>query len=179
MGRDKAAIRVQADPSGLTLASRAAGLLSEVCAAAVEVGPGHTPLPRVVESSPGQGPLYGVVAGWRALGEGGWKGPVLVVATDLPNLTGGMLGWLAGQPGDGSVVPVAHGRVQPLCARYSPADLDTAARLVAGGDRAMTALLSSIDACLAPEESWAPAAGGVAVLLDVDTPEDLRRVTGG
>lgn len=88
-----------------------------------------------------------------------------------------MLEWLAGRPGGRSVVPVANGRVQPLCARYSPADLDTAAQLVAGGERSMTALLAATDPELVHESDWAPAVGGVAVLEDVDTPEDLKRVT--
>ncbi len=173
MGRDKAAIRVAGHPAGPTLASRAAGLLSTVCSPAVEVGPGHTDLPAVVEPSPGEGPLSGLVAGWRALSEAGWYGPVLVLATDLPNLTGQMLHWLAGQPEEGSVVPVARGRVQPLCARYSPADLDTAAVLVAAGKRAMKDLLSVTDPRLATETDWADAAGGPSVLSDVDTPADL------
>lgn len=178
MGRDKASIPIDAAGTGLTLATRTAVLLLEVCDPTLEVGPGHSGLQAVQESRPGQGPLVALVAGWRELAAGGWEGPVLVVSTDLPKLTVGMLEWLAGHAGSRSVVPVVHGRVQPLCARYSPADLHTAERLVAGGARAMTALLEATDPELEPERSWATAAGGDSVLEDVDTPGDLRRVTG-
>lgn len=177
MGRDKASIPSDDPGAGTTLAARTAGLLGSVCRRAVEVGPGHSALPVVDEVGPGRGPLSALVAGWNALKAGGWDGPVLVVATDLPNLTGGMLEWLAGRPGGRSVVPVANGRVQPLCARYSPTDLDRAAQLVADGERSMKALLAATEPELVHESVWAPAVGGVSVLEDVDTPEDLKRVT--
>jgi molybdopterin-guanine dinucleotide biosynthesis protein A len=180
MGVDKAAIRLSdADGrSGPTLAERTVDLLLEACSPAVEVGPGRTCLPAVAESPAGAGPLAAMVAGWDALRAGGWFGPVVVVATDLPMLTSSMLVWLAEHPASGSVVPVAGGRVQPLCARYSPADMDVAARLVRQGERALSALLDVTDPLLAGEDAWAAGAGGDAVLTDVDTPEDLRRVTG-
>lgn len=190
MGRDKALLPA-ADPVGgpvagrsreerstLTLSARTAAILSRCCSPAVEVGPGHTVLTSVTEPEPGQGPLAAIAAGWRALGAAGWRGPVVVLATDLPNLTDGMVTWLAGRAGTRSVVPTASGRVQPLCARYCPADLDRVADLLADGRRAMTALLDASDPELVPEDEWASAAGGVGVLADVDTPEDLRRVTG-
>ena len=48
---------------------------------------------------------------------------MLVVATDLPRLTQGLVAWLARYPSLDSVVPVDGGHPQPLCARYSAADL--------------------------------------------------------
>lgn len=194
MGRDKASLRLagtgpageqrpeatlaEGGTQGWTLAERTARLLGSVCSPAVEVGPGHTRLEQVLEDPPGGGPLAALVAGWEALATGGWHGPVVVVATDLPNLSASMIGWLAGYPQSRSVVPVAAGRVQPLCARYCASDMDVAVGLVAHGHRAMTALLEATDPILAAEDEWAPAAGGAQVLVDVDTPEDLRRVVG-
>ncbi len=186
MGRDKASLRLAGDrqprhvspEGGPTLAQRTAGLLAAACSPALELGPGWSGLPVVPEPRPGMGPPAAIAAGWEALTSTGWGGPVIVVATDLPNLTGSMLAWLAGRPGDRSVVPVAGGRVQPLCARYSPADLERACRLVAGGRRSMRALLEDTRPELAPEYEWAGAAGGVEVLADVDTGEDLRRLMG-
>ena len=183
MGRDKAAIpAAELDPDGtppaeLSLAERTARLLEDVCARSIEVGPGYSHLPSVVESPAGTGPLAAVAAGWEALAEAGWTGPVLVVATDLPCLTTGMLRWLSARPGRRSVVPVVDGRVQPLCARYSAPDMQRAVRLVAAGARAMRALIDSIDAEMAPPEEWFAAAGRMDVLADADTPDDLRRVT--
>ena len=174
MGRDKASLRVAG--AGLTLARRTASILSSVCFPALEVGPGHTELAAVSETPPGEGPLVAVASGWAALTAGGWHGPVVVVATDLPRLTAPMVAWLAESPRSGSVVPVVAGRVQPLCARYSPTDLDTATALVASGRRAMTALLDEIRPQLVGETEWAPLVGGPGVLADVDTPDDLRRM---
>ena len=193
MGRDKASLRLP-PPAGVgptshsgelpdhtpdggpTLAARTASILAAACDPAVEVGPGHTVLRAVQESRPGSGPLTAVVAGWEALGRGGWDGPVIVLATDLPNLTAAMVTWLARRPGSRSVVPVASGRVQPLCARYSPADLDVAKQLVQHGRRAMTALLEATDPELVAESEWADLVGGSDVLADVDTPDDLGRM---
>lgn len=174
MGRDKASIPWPGSDSP-TLAVRTAALLTEVCAETVEVGPGHTKLPRAEEATPGSGPLAAMVAGWEHLMAARWTGPVLVVATDLPLLTEGLLAWLSDHPGVNSVVPSSGGRVQPLCARYSQLDMATARRLVAGGERAVKALIGSIDAVVVPEGIWGGPAGGAQALRDADTPLDLRR----
>jgi molybdopterin-guanine dinucleotide biosynthesis protein A len=180
MGRKKAAIRWpdRSGPDAQTLSVRTAGMLLEVCSLALEVGPGDSGLESVLESPPGAGPLTAVAAGWRALTARGWEGPVLVLATDLPRLNVAMLRWLDGHPAPGSVVPVVDGRVQPLCARYSPADLAAAAQLAESGRRAMRDLVESFDGLLVQPEEWA-AVAGPDVLADVDTPEDLMRMTGG
>lgn len=178
MGRDKASIPVPGTGPGTTLARRTAGLLRGVADPVVEVGPGHSGLPSVSEDPPGGGPLAAAAAGWRALVDLGWHGPVLVVATDLPLLSPGLLEWLAGHPAERAVVPVAGDRVQPLCARYRSSDLAHAADLVTAGRRAMSDLLAVIDPVLIPEQEWAGPAGGADALEDADTPADLRRLVG-
>lgn len=160
-------------PGGLTLAERTAGLLAAATTTAIEVGPGFSRLPHVCESPPGSGPLAALVAGWAELGRLGHAGPVLVVATDLPRLTSGMLDWLARFGSGRSVVPVARGRLQPLCARYEATDMVRATRLVEDGRRAMSDLLEAADALLAPEAMWGQFAGDPRCLDDVDTPNQL------
>ena len=176
MGCDKATITLDSGGAPATLARRTADLLRAVADPVVEVGPGSSGLPSVRENPPGSGPLAATAAGWSALVDLGWHGPALVVATDLPLLSSGLLAWLVEHPDDRSVVPVAADRVQPLCARYRSSDLATAAELVGAGRRAMSDLLAVIDAVLIPEAEWAGPAGGATALQDVDTPEDLRRL---
>lgn len=65
-----------------------------------------------------------------------------------------------------------------MCARYSPADLDLAARLLARGRRALLSLVEDLDAAHPDEAVWAAPAGHPAALDDADTPGDLTRMAG-
>src|SRR5437868_6031867 len=135
MGTDKATLVI----GGERLCGRAARLLRAVADPVFEVGPGHTDLPRADEGPERRGPLAAVAAGAAALPAGV---PAIVLAVDMPAVNDALLRALAEHPSAGTVVPVdAEGRLQPLCARYSPAALATAAGLVAAGKRAMAALL--------------------------------------
>jgi molybdopterin-guanine dinucleotide biosynthesis protein A len=178
MGRDKAGIEVPGDGGPVTLAERTARILGAVAAPVVEVGPARGRRWAVREDPPGSGPLAAVAAGWTALEARGWTGAVLVVATDLPLLSPGLLRWLAAHDAERAVVPVAGGRVQPLCARYRASDLAAARDLVGAGRRAMSDLIGALDPVLIPEAEWSGPAGGTSVLEDVDTPADLTRVAG-
>jgi molybdopterin-guanine dinucleotide biosynthesis protein A len=171
LGRDKGALTIPG--SGESLARRTGRLLAGVTVPALEVGPGHSGLPAVAEDPLGGGPLVALAAGARQLRARGWTGPVVVVATDLPRLTAGLLAWLAGHPSPRSVVPLRDGVPQSLCARYCPGDLDVAMALVAAGRRALHDLLDSIEALMAGPELWQAAAGDPDTLLDIDTPSDL------
>ncbi|HET6809541.1 MAG TPA: NTP transferase domain-containing protein, partial [Acidimicrobiales bacterium] len=119
MGFDKATMVVE----GRVSAVRLAAALTAVARPVLEVGPGRSGLASVSEDPPGSGPLVAIAAGWRALTERGHGGPVLVLACDLPLVDEEVLRLLAGWPGPASVVPVVAGRDQPLCARWSAADL--------------------------------------------------------
>jgi molybdopterin-guanine dinucleotide biosynthesis protein A len=163
----------------MSLAGRTAALLTRATFPVLEVGPGHTGLTAVIEEPPGAGPLVAIAAGWRRLEALGWTGPAVVVATDLPRLTNALLVWLATHPSSRSVVPVAGGVPQPLCARYAARDLGLACELTDRGSRAMRDLLGGIDALLAGPELWGPAAGDTEALSDADTPADLARLRMG
>lgn len=177
LGTDKALL----DVGGITLAERTARMLDGLRGPALEVGGGYTHLARVVEPTPGSGPLKAVACARQALLALGWPGPALVVATDLPRLHPALLAWLETHPCRRSVVPLDQGRPQPLCARYSGADLDLAVELAASGQHSMRDLLSVADAFLANAEGpdgWLRAAGERDALADVDEPADLRRLLG-
>jgi molybdopterin-guanine dinucleotide biosynthesis protein A len=181
MGVDKASIRLppHGDAPGETLAERTARLLEAVTKPALEVGPGHTHLPVVMDRTPGAGPLAAVTSGSAALRQGGWRGPVLVLATDLPRLSATLLAWLAEYPSDRSVVPTSEGHTQALCARYAPGDLETAAILQRAGASSMHELLDIIDPVLLEPEQWLPVTGDPECLTDVDDRADLERLGWG
>jgi molybdopterin-guanine dinucleotide biosynthesis protein A len=177
LGQDKAALVLSG--AAESLAGRTARLLADVTGPALEVGPGYSALPAVLEDPPGAGPLVAVAAGTRRLRTLGWTGPAIVVATDLPRLNSRFLAWLASHPSARSVIPVAQGAPQVLCARYAPGDLDRAVELADTGRRALRDLLPVIDALLAGPDLWGPAAGASDVMSDVDTPADLARLEAG
>jgi molybdopterin-guanine dinucleotide biosynthesis protein A len=166
MGREKAALFIGGDQ----LAGRTASLLQQVADLVIEVGPGFTALPRTREDPAGSGPLAAMAAGAAVLHDRHHRGPVLVVATDLPGLNVAYLRVLAHHPVPGPdhcVVPRDSGkRAQPLCARYSPSAVTQAQELVAAGHRSMKALLERVPT------TWLDADAD-CVLFDVDTPADL------
>lgn len=170
MHRDKASIEVEGEP----MARRLARLLAAVTESAVEVGPGHSGLPCVLEDPAGSGPLAAVVAGWRELGRrSGEKRAALVLASDLPDVSPALLELLSSQPGDASAVPVRDGRLQPLCARWSVADLERAEAQLAAGERSLRQVFGPA-AMLLDEDAWGPVVPGSS-LDDVDTPADVAR----
>lgn len=189
MGRDKASLEVDGRP----MAGSVAESLRQVAATALEVGPGRSGLAHVVERSPGAGPLGAVAAGWLELQRvTGQRRAVLVLACDLPDLTVEVLRWLAayscppasGRKGAGgeealdcSVVPMVGGRAQPLCARWSPWDLDRAAARFAVGERSLREAFGP-DASFPAENEWSAVTSAQA-FADLDTPSDLRRRTAG
>jgi len=171
MGFDKASIPI----GGVPCAARVAKVLRAVVAHAVEVGPGISGLPAVLEEPPGGGPLVALCAGARALGEAGGASSALVLACDLPLITETVLRTLANWHGRHSVVPIIDGRPQPLFARWSFQDLEAAADLVAAGMRSMQSLLDRQDVEMVTEDRW-PGQVDRRAFRDVDTPADLERL---
>lgn len=179
LGRDKTILSHR----GTTLAGSVAALLGQVASAVVEVGPGVTDLPHVSEDPPGSGPLAGIATGWNALtgwSTSGRRSPsaALVVACDMPLLNRDLLDLMISWPGQCSVVPVARGRLQFLCARYSARALDSAADLSRSNYPAVAQLVLQGCAELLGPRSW----GSVVdeeVFSDLDVPADLRLLDGG
>ncbi len=174
LGIDKSGLDVGDGP----LAERTARLLRSVADPSIEVGRGCSTLAHIADPVPGQGPLAAVAFGWTELKRRSWVGPTLVLATDLPFLSDGLLRWLAGHPSRRSVIPSDGRQPQMLCARYQAADLDTACALYGAGARAMRELMAAIEPRTALPEEWQAAAGHSFALLDVDTPSDLEQAHG-
>jgi molybdopterin-guanine dinucleotide biosynthesis protein A len=171
MGRDKATLVI----GGRSLAEHVAACLSQVVAPVLEVGPGRSGLPVAPEDRPGAGPLTALVAGWRALSADGHRGPVVVVACDLPRVSEPLLRLIASHPGSASVVPVVDGRPQPLCARFSASALEHGAVLAGAGRRSLGPLLEHPDVQWLEPSQWGRVADD-ADFADVDTPADVARL---
>ena len=171
MGSDKATLVVAGAPS----ARRIASLLSRVAHPVLEVGPGCSGLASVREDPLGEGPLVAVAAGGRALRRLGHSGPALVLACDLPLVDESLLRFLARRPGPTSVVPEVEGRSQPLCARWSLADLTAAAALAAAGERALRAMAWDPGTDRPGEPEWS-AVASARTFADADSPDDLDRL---
>jgi molybdenum cofactor guanylyltransferase len=171
MGVDKTMISIDGEPC----IARIERALCTVASPCLEVGPGKTSFPSVVESAPGNGPLMAIAAGYQALCALGHDGPALVVAGDLPLLTDHVLRWLATRPGNGSVVPVVDGWRQPLLARWSPWDLRATVLAVGHGERSLCGFPGNAETMLATEAMWSTVATA-EVFFDIDTPDDLRRL---
>ncbi|MDE3083461.1 MAG: hypothetical protein KGJ39_08620, partial [Acidobacteriota bacterium] len=75
----------------------------------------------------------------------------------------------------GSVVPVVDGRAQPLCARWSPHDLERARELAARGERSVRHVAAQSDVTLLGDSHWGHVATP-ATFFDVDDPDDLDRL---
>lgn len=171
MGRDKTLLTHE----GRTLVQRTAFLLTLVVDLVIEIGPGRSGVESYREDPPGQGPLAAIVTGRRILRQRGYEGAALVLASDMPLLNEGVLRFLADHDAPGSVVPVVDGRLQPLCARWSGADLDAAGDHYSRGERSLRFLTSSAAVALLDESCWGVHASR-ATFSDVDTPEDARRL---
>ncbi len=103
---------------------------------------------------------------------------VLVVAGDLPFLTGRFLGALVARRADAdAIVPRPGGRWQPLCAVYHR---DVAARLRVRIDRGqwrVTDALEDLTVHAVDDLELAPFDPDGRLLLNVNTPDDLRLAT--
>jgi molybdenum cofactor guanylyltransferase len=169
MGFDKALLPVEGTPNAVRLGI----VLKTVAAPVVEVGPGVSGLPSVLETPAGAGPLVAICAGGRQLRSLGHQGPVLVLACDLPFMNSEVLAELGAWPGDGSVVPLVAGRAQPLCARFSEDDMAAVEAFVQAGERSMRSLLARPGIAFPGESEWA-APEARRAFADVDSPADLK-----
>ena len=176
MGRDKALLPVEGQP----LAERVARTLERVVSRVVLVGrdreddrfPDRTIL---ADRFPGQGPLAGLHAALLdAAGE-----PVFLAACDLPGLTPRLIRWVIG---DGPVardapqarVPVAEGRLQPLCALYGPACLGPAEEALEAGRLSMHRFLEDLDVITKPLTPDLPFYDP-DLLVNWNEPDDVER----
>ena len=171
MGADKASLVVD----GQIAAVRLGGVLAAATSPALEVGNARSGLSNIHETPLGAGPLVAIAAAAAELRRRGHAGPAVVLACDLPLVTEALVRHLVDWDGDGAVVPVVDGRRQPLCARWSAADLGAAIELAASGQRSLRGLPGSgACRCVGPQE-WGSVVDA-RTFADTDSPEDFVRL---
>jgi molybdopterin-guanine dinucleotide biosynthesis protein A len=133
----------------------------------------------VADETPGLGPLGGLAT---ALGASGGAS-VLVVAWDMPFVTGALLRALRarGESGGVAAAPM-HGAarwIEPLCAYYPPESLAACRTLLQDGERRAAALLEVLPGVHAMDDEALAPFGDPARLFDsVDSMEDLAALGG-
>ncbi len=120
-----------------------------------------------------QAPLFGV---WRALQDA--KGRCFILAIDYPLLTSDVLHYLAKRSVESSaamVVPRWNGKLQMLCAGYSPSLLPRFEPRLAAGHLSLRGLSDDLEVV---EEDELRARFRGEPLMNVNTPEELETAAG-
>lgn len=122
---------------------------------------------------PGLGSLGGIHA---ALAHA--RGPVLVVAWDMPFVTAPLLADLRAlgtAPGVDAAVPESDSKrgVEPMCAYYGAACLAPIERRLAEGDRRVIAFYGDVRVALLGVEAVARHGDPARLFMNVNTPDDL------
>jgi molybdopterin-guanine dinucleotide biosynthesis protein A len=112
-------------------------------------------------------PLLGIITALRSSDER----PILVVACDMPFLTGPLLAWLAGL--DGLVVPEVEDRLQPLLARYEPAHAD-ALETALRSNHSMRRAIAGLEPRIVSERELRPFGDPSRLCFNVNDPSDLE-----
>ena len=133
-------------------------------------GAGVDALPTIFEPSrKEQAPVFGV---WRALEDA--KAQCFILAIDYPLLTSDVLRFLAGRASQSAaemVVPRWNGKLQMLCAGYSPSLLSRFEPRVAAAQLNLRGLTDNLEVI---EEEDLRARFPGEPLMNVNTPEELR-----
>ncbi|MEO6525172.1 MAG: molybdenum cofactor guanylyltransferase [Gemmatimonadaceae bacterium] len=170
---------------GVRIADRAMAALSDtterqIIVANDERAAGWFPGATIVgDDQTGVGPLAGLRTALAAAD----GSPVLVLAWDMPFVSGPLLRALRalGESGASAVAP-AHGdpaMLEPMCAYYAPEALELCDRLLAGGERRAHALFDALSGALRLEGESLEAFGDTARLLrSVDSVESLAALGG-
>ncbi len=166
MGADKALVPFRGVPMIAHVADslRRSGL--EVLIVGREIEPYEWVLD---EDAPGGGPLVGLLTALRSTGS-----DVFLAAVDQPLIRTETVRRLLDQPGD-AVVPFQDGHPQVTCSLFRTSCLDTAASLVASGERKLRRLVDEVAATRVVEATWSSWGEDGRSWLSLDTPDAVRR----
>lgn len=125
----------------------------------------------VVDESPGQGPLMGLLTGLRASS----ADRSVVVACDMPFLSAALLTHLVGlSPGFDAVVPSLAGRAQYLHAVYRRTCIPVISRMMEDGEFTVAGLTDRVLTRFVEEAEWRSLDPEARSFVNVNTADDLR-----
>jgi molybdopterin-guanine dinucleotide biosynthesis protein A len=144
----------------------------------IVVGGNVSPLPggfrEVADLAPGAGPAAGLYAGLSAC----QSEYVFATACDLPMLSPEVIrGLLLLMPGFDVVVPEIRGFLEPLCAVYKTSVVTPLKQILDSGERRIQALYAQVRTRVVPEVTVRQFDPGLNSFLNVNTRDDLARVT--
>lgn len=176
MGRDKSRLRL----GDKTLLERVLEAVAPLCQEVVLVTgkgqsldwlPNRYTFRSVEDLHPGRGPLGGLYTGLKASSHSYG----VVVGCDMPFLNRRLLTFLVEQARTyDAVVPLVHGRPQPLHAVYSRRCLEAAEGLLARKDAGLRDLMAAVNTKYVSQEEVARYDSHLTSFFNVNTPSDLK-----
>lgn len=166
--------------SGRPLISYPLGAAGEAGLEAVVVAKPATALPPlqervVLEHELPMHPLCGVIAALEFASESSVASAVVLLACDMPFLTGDLLAWLAEL--EGTAMAEVGGRAQPLLTRCPTAQITPLRESLAEG-LSLTAAMGALAPRMLGEEELSAFGSPERLCFNVNSPEDLRRAEG-
>ncbi len=123
-----------------------------------------------------KGPIAGIYTALKTM-DTPW---LFAIACDMPLVRRELIRYLAERRGDNHcVIPVARGRIQPLCAFYNrDALLEPMKEHIQGGERNLKDFirLKHITACCVKEEELSAVDPELATFIDIDTAQEMAVV---
>ena len=132
-------------------------------------------LPVFADTHPGIGPLEGI----RTALSNALPSPVVLVGCDLPFVTSELFRLLLSISGNHhATVPVgADGKLEPLCAVYSPDALPVVTDLIARGQRKISLLFDRVPTRLVAFDELRHLVSSELFFENINTPEDYMRAS--
>lgn len=181
MGRDKALLEIGGKP----LLLRTAELVTPLVAGIALVGDpqlyGKLGYPILADKWPNAGPL-GAIATALASARQPWT---IILACDLPYLTGDWLAWLLGRATTSTVgkgtpesvdifIPETAQGLEPLCAVYRTSCARAIAMALDRGIRKVTHAFAGLNVVHISESEWRPFSPDGKLFRNMNSPEDYQ-----
>lgn len=172
MGHDKATLPF-ADKTLLQTVIAATQQLFPVTLVSVRQIRPEICLPQVCDTQDNGGPLTGLVTTLSRVATP-WA---FVVGCDMPFVSPALVEQLAKyRAQQHAIVPVVHGKVQPLATFYSTACIPVMRASLSLGDKSLLGAIKNLNVCYVEETQLRRADPQLRSFFDLDTPQDLESV---